>query len=687
MRIATDVGGTFTDLVCYDEATQQITTIKCDTTPPAFEQGVIDAIHAAAIDPSAFRFFVHGTTVVINALTERRGARTGLITTRGFRDVLEIGRGNRPDLFNFYFSKPAPFVPRHLRREVGERANHNGEILTPFDPKDLAPILTHFRAEGVEAVAICFLHAYANPANEIAAAAAVRAAWPQVSVISSHEITREWREYERCSTAVLSAYIHPIANRYLDSLERRLIGEGFAGHAFIMQSNGGVATVAAARENPIALVESGPVSGILGAIALARLIDEPNLIAIDIGGTTAKCALIENGQAKVTTEYKIEWSRTHPGYPIKTPVVEIVEIGNGGGSIAWLDAGGKLHVGPQSAGAVPGPAAYGRGGSEPTTTDANLVVGRINPENFVGGQVVPDMAAVRQAFGRLAEQIGAGLDETARGVIRIANANMVNALKLVSINKGRDPRDFALITFGGGGGMHAAALARELGVPKVIVPVNAAVFSAWGMLMTDLRRDYIRTRVARLDRADPKAIGALHAEMLAESQRDFAADGFGPERLAFRRQADMRYVGQEHSVKVDFPAGPTGAAEIAQAVAAFHDAHEREYGFRLGVAVEIVNHHLVAFGIVEKATLAPLDPDGGKAEDALCGRRRVDFDNAGVHDTMIYDRRMLGPGAQIAGPAVIEEPATTIVVFPGQSARIDRYGNVAIAVAATDRRR
>ena len=685
MRVATDVGGTFTDLVCYDETTERTTTIKCDTTPPRFEQGVMDAIRDAGVDPADFRFFVHGTTVVINALTERRGARTGLITTRGFRDVLEIARGNRPDLFNFYFSKPAPFVPRHLRREVGERTTHKGEIVTPFDPQDLEPVLAHFRAEQVEAVAICFLHAYANPANEIAAAQAVRVAWPEVSVVSSHEITREWREYERCSTAVLSAYVHPLANRYLDSLERRLIGDGFAGHAFIMQSNGGVATIAAARENPIALVESGPVSGILGAIALARLIDEPNLIALDIGGTTAKCALIENGQAKVTTEYKIGWSRTNPGYPIKTPVVEIVEIGNGGGSIAWLDAGGKLHVGPQSAGAVPGPAAYGRGGSEPTTTDANLVVGRINPENFVGGQVVPDMAAVRQAFGRIAEQIGAGIDETARGVIRIANANMVNALKLVSVNKGRDPRDFALIAFGGGGGMHAAALARELGIPKVIVPVNAAVFSAWGMLMTDLRRDYIRTRVERLDRVAPEEIGALHAEILAEAERSFAAEGFGPERLAFRRQADMRYVGQEHSVKIDFPASPVGAAEIAQAVAAFHDAHEREYGFRLEVAVEIVNHHLVAFGIVEKAKLAPLDSNGRTAADALCNRRRVDFDDAGIHDTMIYDRTMLAPGAEIPGPAVIEEPATTIVVFPDQSARIDEYGNVTVAVAGSYR--
>jgi N-methylhydantoinase A len=445
-----------------------------------------------------------------------------------------------------------------------------------------------------------------------------------------------------------------------------------------MQSNGGVATVGAARHNPIALVESGPVSGILGAIALSRLIDEPNLIALDIGGTTAKCALIEGGRAKVTTDYKIGWSRTNPGYPVKTPVIEIVEIGNGGGSIAWLDAGGKLHVGPESAGAVPGPAAYGRGGTAPTTTDANLIAGRIDPLNFVGGEIVPDMEAVRRAFAGIAERIGVGIDAAARGVIRIANANMVNALKLVSVNKGLDPRDFALIAFGGGGGMHATALARELNIPRVIIPTNAAVFSAWGMLMTDLRRDVIRTRVTRLDRAAPEAIGAVYDEIAAEATAAFEADGIEVGRLIFQRQGDMRYLGQEHSVKVDFPSGPVDAASLARAVAGFHEAHEREYGFRLEVPVELVNYHLIGYGTVNKPEPARLERSGRRLGEAVRGRRAVDFDEAGVCEATIFERCLLEPGAEIEGPAIVEEPATTIVIFPGQRASVDEFGNVHI---------
>ncbi|MCC6474589.1 MAG: hydantoinase/oxoprolinase family protein, partial [Burkholderiales bacterium] len=580
MRVASDVGGTFTDLVwCEVDAASgaagPVRAHKCDTTPPDFERGVMNALGAARIDPRSIAFFAHVATVVINALTERKGARTALIATRGFRDVLEIARGNRPDIFNFHFSKPPPFVPRHLRRELTERTDHRGRIETPAALEELAPLVEEFRREGVEAVVVAFLHSYANPANEIAVLGELARLWPGVSALASHRVSREWREYERTSTAVLAGYVHPTVNRYLDSLERSLRARGFAGNLFVMQSNGGIATPRAARANPIAMVESGPASGVLGAAVLGEIIGERNLIALDIGGTTAKCSLIDGGRVALTTDYRIECTRASAGYPVRTPVVEIVEIGNGGGSIAWVDEGGALHVGPASAGAVPGPAAYGRGGTEPTTTDAHLATRRIDLEYFLGGEIVPDMGAVERAFAPLCARLGIGMREAARGIIRVADANMVNALKLVSVNKGYDPRDFTLVAFGGGGPMHAAALAAELGMRRVVIPVNPAVFSAWGMLMTDLRRDYVVTRVAALDEQGAAEIGAAFESCERDAASEFAAEGIGPGRLSVQRLADMRYFGQDHVVKVEFPPGRVGPEQLAQAIERFHAAHER----------------------------------------------------------------------------------------------------------------
>ncbi|MCH8112333.1 MAG: hydantoinase/oxoprolinase family protein [Proteobacteria bacterium] len=683
MRVATDVGGTFTDLVYYDYDEETgtfggIKTEKVETTPPNFEQGVMDTIHKAGLAPKSISFFAHGTTVVINALLARKGAKTGLITTKGFRDVLEIARGNRPDLFNFYFTKPKPFVPRYLRKEVDERVNYKGEILTQADLSGLPAIIEEFRDEGVEAIAISFLHAYANPENEIAVLGEIRRLWNDVSVVASHRITREWREYERTSTAVLSAYVHPLANRYLKSLDAKLRSDGFSGTPFIMQSNGGIATLNAAAANPITMVESGPSSGVLGAIELGKLIGEPNMITLDIGGTTAKCALVEDSRARITTDYKIEWTRTNPGYPIKTPVIEIVEIGNGGGSIAWIDEGGKLHVGPQSAGAMPGPAAYGRGGTEPTTTDAHLITGRIDPDYFLGGEIEPDMENLDKVFQALATKLKVSVKEAARGVIRIANANMVNALKLVSINKGYDPREFVLVAFGGGGAMHAVALAEELQVPKVIVPVNSAVFSAWGMLVTDLRRDYIRTKLVRLADVDPADVGRLFDEMAEAATAEYEADGVDAGRLMFQRYGDMRYQGQEHSVKIEFPDGAVGEKAVAEAIRRFHEAHEREYTFRLENPVELVNYHLVVSGRVAKPDLSKLESTGRALKDTVRGVRSVDFDESGIHETTIYERGLLEPGMVLEGPCVIEEPAATLLVTPGKRVEIDDYGNIHI---------
>ena len=679
IRAATDVGGTYTDLVYYtvDEGTGRcgaVHTAKVDTTPPQFERGVMAALAKGGVAGAELAFFAHGATVVINAITERKGARVGLIATRGFRDVLEIARGNRPDLFNFSFTKPRPFVERHLRRELSERCNYKGEIEQPVDLEGLPPLLEHFREEGVEAIAVCFLHSYRNPANERAVTAAVRAAWPEVSVVASHELSREWREYERASTTVLSAYVHPVTRRYIDSLAQELAMAGLRYPPYMMLSNGGIATVATAKANPVAMVESGPASGIYAGAHLGKLIGEPNLILLDIGGTTAKCALVEGGTIKISTDYHVERSRQSPGYPIQTAVTEIVEIGNGGGSIAWVDAGGKLHVGPQSAGAVPGPVAYGRGGTQPTTTDANLMLGRIDPRSFAGGELTPDVEAVQRAFAALGERLGVSGTDAARGVVRIANANMTNALRLISTNKGYDPREFALMAFGGGGPMHAVALARELKVPRVIVPVNSAVFSAWGMLLTDLRRDLLQTHLVRLGTQSASVLAAQFAAMEAEAMADLARDGIAADSgVLFEHLLDMRYQGQEHTVKVPVTAC-AGVLDVDEVATRFHGAYEKRYTYRLPNAIEVVNFHLVARVAVAKPELPKTVATGRVLADTAIGRRLVDFD-AEMVEADIYNGTLLEPGMTLTGPAVIQESAVTLVVPPGDTVSVDDYGS------------
>ena len=681
-RVATDVGGTFTDLVFLetDRTTgrQTIRIAKADTTPPNFERGVLDVLAKADISLDRVDSMVHGTTVIINALTERKGARVGLITTRGFRDSLEIARGNRPDFFNLKYEKPAPFVPRHLRREVPGRIDYRGQETIPLDLSGLDAILDDFRAAGVEAVAICLINGYANPDHEKAVLAAVRAAWPQVSAVASHEITREWREYERTNTAVLSAYVQPVAANYLSRLNEGLQGAGFAGRLNVMQSNCGIDTVEATSRIPITMVESGPASGFWGAAALGRLIGEPNVLALDIGGTTAKCSLIRDGQVKVTSDYWIERDARTSGYPIMVPVVDLVEIGNGGGSIAWVDGFGKLHVGPQSAGANPGPAAYGRGGTSITTTDANLALGRINRDYFCGGEVVADMAAVERGLDALSEALAVSPIEVARGVVRIANNNMINALKLVSLNRGHDPRDFTLVAFGGGGGMHAAALGKELNVRKIVVPAGAAVFSAWGMMLSDLRRDYLFSRLAELG---PDA-GGLIAEAIAqiedEARAQFASEGIGGGRVRFERRAKLRYQNQENAVEVDLGGVGFDAAGIAELGRRFAEQYEREYSYTLDTPLELVGLHVTAFAEIDKLEMAKTPVTGRMLDEARKGVREVDYATEGVHRAAIYDSLLLEPGMRFDGPAVVEDPGTTILVHPGQRVTVDDYSNLHI---------
>ncbi|MCU1806368.1 hydantoinase/oxoprolinase family protein [Cytobacillus firmus] len=676
MRVATDIGGTFTDLVYVNEE-GEIGVAKSHTTPPNFEKGVIDVIEKSGIDQTAIQTFIHGTTVIINALTERKGVKTGLITTKGFRDVLEIARGNRPDLFNVRYQKPVPFVERYLRQEVEERLNYKGEVLSSLNKERLKEIIQYFKEQEVEAIAVAYLHSYVNPAHEIETVNMVKELWPEVAVTASHEVTKEWREYERTSTTVLNSYVKPIAASYVNRLHNKLIENETDSQNYIMQSNGGTTTFNSAKQTPINMVESGPVAGIYGAAVLGEILDEKNIIAFDIGGTTAKCSLINQGEVKVSTDYFIEKNERSAGYPIKVPVVDIVEIGNGGGSIAWIDGAGSLKVGPQSAGALPGPVAYGQGGTEPTTTDANLITGRLSPENF---DYEVDLDKVKAAIKeKVADHFGMSVEDAALGIIRIANSNMLNALKLISVRKGHNPREFSLVAFGGGGSMHAPALAKELGVKKVIVPVASSVFSAWGMLMTDLRHDYIQTYIRRLNQLDPSELNKEWNSIETQALKQYQEEGVSEDDVLFTRFADIRYLGQEHTVKVPVPNGEWSEETISEVVERFGDLHEQHYTFKLeGTPTEIVNLHLTAFGKVLKPELKRLTSTSSDAHEAYKETRPVYFEESGWVETKVYYRSLFGKGMKISGPAIVEEPSASTVIYPDQSLTVDEYGNLII---------
>ncbi|WP_374818678.1 hydantoinase/oxoprolinase family protein [Brucella grignonensis] len=682
--IATDVGGTFTDLVGIelDGDKRRIITAKADSTPPNFEEGVLEAIRKSGVSEGEITSLAHGSTVIINALTERKGAKVGLITTAGFRDVLEIARGDRPNYFDMFYRKPTPFVPRHLSRELTERVDYKGNVVTPVSLDGLDDILSDFRQEAVEAIAVSFLHSYTHPDHEAEVARAIRERAPDFFVSCANEISREWREYERTNTAVLSAYVKPVADKYLKNLKSSLADRGYSKPIYVMQSNCGISTFDRALEMPISMVESGPSSGILGAAKVGKLIGEPNVIALDIGGTTAKCSLIENGEVTVSSDYWIERTRTGSGYPIMVPVVDIVEIGNGGGSIAWVDEYDKMHVGPKSAGANPGPVAYGRGGTSPTTTDANLYLGRIDADYFCGGEVVADMDALQTALTTLGERLDLSPVEAARGIVRIANHNMTNALKLISLNRGHDPRDFTLMAFGGGGGMHATALARDLGVSRVVIPVNAAVFSAMGMLLSDLRRDYIETLLMPFHSGAIEKLNEKIADVEGRARAEFKADGVDPDKVEMQHFARLRYQNQEHFVEVRIPE-KFDKATLEEVRQVFHETYEREYTYRLDSPIEHVALHCVA---VSKKSEDVFDIETGFAASRPepLTKREVDFDLHGSHQTSIYRGEQLAAGAELTGPAIIEEKGTTIVVYPGDAVRKDGVGNYIIEIGAED---
>ncbi|MEO1192313.1 MAG: hydantoinase/oxoprolinase family protein [Pseudomonadota bacterium] len=668
IRLATDVGGTFTDLVALEPQSGRLITAKVLTTPADPSQGVMTAIAESGLEPSAIDLLVHGGTTVINALTERKGAVTALITTRGFRDVLEIGRGNRPDLYNLRFRSPPPFIPRALRFEIAERVSAAGEVLQPLDEAALPEILKACRAAGVEAIAVAFLNSYANPGPEARCAALVQETWPEVSVTASHSLTRARREFERSNTAALNAYVQPVMSRYLRHLGSALEGQGVAPPYLAMLSNGGTASFDWAAAQPLQMVESGPAAGLAGAAALGRAAGIENMIALDIGGTTAKCAMILEGAPRVEQRYALERSRLSPGYPLLLPVVDIVEIGAGGGSLARQAANGSLQVGPESAGADPGPACYGRGGEAPTVTDAALLCGLIDPERFAGGRLPLDPKAAAAAIAPLAAKLDLSTDETALAVLRMAEASMINALQLISVQRGHDPRDFPLLVSGGGGGLHGAALAKELGITEVIVPPRAGIFSAWGMLASAPRLDQDQALTARVsDLALKEAAGDFEL-LQRQAAQHFASLSSDRGSLIHQQALDLRYLGQEHSVTV--PIGPAdGTREIRQA---FDAAHRKAYSFDLPEAeVEVVGLRLTSSLPWPALEPAPLDQESLPRHAKPRGTRRLLLEEGAVPDCPVYARSELPIDQAIVGPCLVEEETTTTAVRPGQTLRRD----------------
>jgi N-methylhydantoinase A len=677
MRIAVDIGGTFTDLVAIDDQ-GHIYRSKSLTTPDDLARGIQDCLNAAKIQVSKASFFVHGSTVTINAVLERKGARTGLITTKGFRDVYEIGRGNRPEGYNLFFKRPVPLVSRDLRMEVEERLYATGEVLKPLDETSASETIGTLKTAGVESVAVCLLHSYANPVHEERLGQLLLRQFPEAYVSLSHEILREFREYERTSTAVLNSYVGPIVSRYLVSLEKLLGAAGFRGTFRVMQSNGGVMSAEVAKRMPVTMMESGPVAGVIAAAHIGESLDCHHIVSFDMGGTTAKASLIKDFHPEVTSSYYVGGYVS--GHPMMLPVVDIVEVGNGGGSIAWIDPAGGIKIGPQSAGAAPGPACYGQGGSEPTVTDANLIVGRIDPEFFLGSGIrLQREKAVQAITEKIAQPLGLSLEEAALGILTIANFNMSLAVRAVSVEKGYDPRDCALVPSGGGGALHAMAIARELSVPRVIIPPMPAYFSAFGMLVADLKHDYVQTFVRELSETTGAELADAFAALEKSAIETLTEEGAGEQQIVLRRFLDMRYRGQEYTLPVPFLENLRAISDFGAIRARFDQLHLEHYGHSApNEPVMMVNLRLSALGRFENRLPPGLSAhDGASGEQ---GKRPVIFDGQWSLLCPIFLRDGFKAGDRLDGPAVIEELGATILLYPGDKMQVNEFGHLVIDV-------
>lgn len=684
--VGVDIGGTFTDLVVFEQESGALELVKALSTPSDFTRGVLDCLQKAAGRGHALQYIVflsHGTTVATNALLEGKGSRGFLFITEGFRAIYEVGEQLKDedgvsiyDLFNY--EKPMPLIPQSRTLEVPERINGKGKILKPLDEAKVRAIARSLQGRGVESVAICLLFSFLEPSHEQRVEEIIREELPGVSYIStSHRVLPEIREFKRLSTVAVDAYVGPTLNRYLEKIEGALLGVGIHARPYIMHSGGGTMTCEAAKTRAVWCVESGPAAGVMAASFIAHSGGHDNVISFDMGGTTAKVGVVQAMEPKITTEFRAG------RHLIGIPVIEMVEIGAGGGSIAWIDPTRALKVGPVSAGADPGPVCYGKGGAEPTVTDANVALGYYDPAYFLKGEMRLDKAAAEEAIREnIAKPLGLDLLTAANGIRQIVNSNMAEALRQVSVRKGYDPRDFIMVAFGGAGPAHACDLAREIGCPRVLVPLAAGVASALGLLTSEVKHDLGLSRIELLEGADMARVTATFRDLGHQAQAEMEAEGFHQGSITLERRIDLRYAGQGYELAIPVPGGALGEADSEVLIKAFHDTHERLTGHRAeGQPVQIVNYRVTAIGHLPKPELRRLEDWGPDPSAAYKGKRAAYFaESGGLTDTAIYERDKLRAGNVIVGPAIIEQMDCTTVVFPHQTAVVDGIGNLVINV-------
>jgi N-methylhydantoinase A len=686
-RIGVDIGGTFTDVVLADEATGAVSVVKVSTTPRDFAQGVVDGLRAAmdghGVAAADVGWLAHATTVVTNALLQGQGARTALVTTRGCRDVLELRRSARASLYDLFQDGPAVLVERHHRLEVSERIDAQGRVVEPLDLADVEAAIDFIRRHRIEAVAVCLLFSFLDDRHERAVGERLRRALPDLPVFLSSEVLPEIREFERTSTTAVCAYVGPILKSYLARLEDAVRGMGLPA-PWVMGSSGGVFSVAEGLRMPAMAVESGPAAGVIAAALVGRQRGLGNLISFDMGGTTAKASLVERGEITTTSEYEVggggnvrRWLHG-TGHPIRVPVIDLAEVSAGGGSIAWIDPGGVLRVGPESAGAEPGPVCYGQGGLRPTVTDADLVLGHLNPVALLGGALPVDLGRAREAIeSRIAKPLGLGVVEAAAGIVNVVNAGMAGALRIVSVERGYDAREFTLVAFGGAGPVHAARLAEELDIPRVLVPPIPGGFSALGLVATDVRRDYVRTFYAPLARVEPADVAAAYAAMEAEAREMLRRAGVPDARWEVSRAADCRYPRQAYELTVPVAAGPVTRATLDRLAGEFHERHRSTYGHASpDEPVQCVNLRVAAVGRLTPLDVAraPAAPGPAPAPAA----REAYFEETGLVRCEVLARAALKPGAAHPGPLIVESPDTTVVVPPAWRLRVEDGGLLAL---------
>ncbi len=678
VRVGVDVGGTFTDIVCFDEDKGELTLVKVPSTPKepnrAVAQGTERVLRENNLAPGAVKFFIHGTTVATNTLLQHKGCTLALVVTKGFRDVLQIMRQDRPRLYDYFVQRPDPLVPRHLRLEVSERMLFSGRVHTPIDHEQSAEVIDQIRKAGITDVAVCFLHSYANPEHEKAFQGWLTSELPGVRVSLSSDILPEFREFERMSTTVVNSYVLPKVSRYFADLEQDLTRVGIPSRLHIMQSNGGLVPSETARKHCIHTILSGPAAGALSGLRLGQQAGFQDLISIDVGGTSADVAVAHKGTLHFAEESEIG------GHIIKVPMIEIQTVGAGGGSIAWIDAGGALQVGPQSAGADPGPVCYGSGGTNPTVTDANVVLHRLSPEYFLGGEMTISSelatAAIRQ---EIAKPLGLGLEEAAEGILRVINAVMVKAIRRLSVEKGYDPRDFTLISFGGGGPLHAVDLAQDLQIPRVLIPPAPGVSSALGLLTADFRHDYVRTLLWKTSEHEISHLIAELAALKAQAVAQMGSEGIDPSALLYLLSVDIRYEGQGYGIGTSFTFDQLDTWDsLAPLEQQFHRLHEMSFGYSdEGSPTEIVNVRLVGIGELTRPQF-PILPKGGEDPSAARKETRKVYFHGAWQNVHVYGREQLKHGNRIAGPAIIEQRDSTTFFYPDQYADVDAFGNLVI---------